>query len=557
MLAKLMKLLRESFPAKIISLVVASVLITSVVVGLATTRSTGNFLSEKTRDKIPSTLLGTATRLRVWYQDQFANLDELCQSQVFLDDLAEVLNAESAPDSASRAEVKKYLALVHKKFPVYDDLLLLRPDGSVVTTSTGMKPTPAAEVQTRIDEGAMDAQFTGAWATPDGSRTFQWLMVPIRYEGDLRAWVVARVDLVALGRLLRAPDLEPGAEFYLLDRHGRFLTQPRLATQRVLNSTAMQVPTRETGPITVETRNNYQGVRVFHAKTNIEELGWWLVYEEDYKMAMQPVLSAQRRIWVAVLVIVALAILAALRMVQSILRPIRDLYLGAQRINEGLVGVKIPKRSNDEIGEMIETFNEMANKITLSQAELQYKNKVLNQANDELQEANARLAELSVTDGLTGLFNHRHFWNLLNTELTRVNRYQGELGLMLVDLDDFKRVNDQFGHSVGDLLLQSVARILKETVRETDIVARYGGEEFAILLPDTDDSGVRNVSEKLRRHVESLRFKVPDTDIVLRVTVSAGVSVYRGNRREFFNDADKALYESKSKGKNQVQYMLR
>jgi diguanylate cyclase (GGDEF)-like protein len=198
----------------------------------------------------------------------------------------------------------------------------------------------------------------------------------------------------------------------------------------------------------------------------------------------------------------------------------------------------------------------MAMKITLSQAELQYKNKKLNSQNDELQDMNDRLEKLSVTDGLTGLFNHRHFWNLLNTELTRVNLHGANLALVLLDLDDFKRVNDKFGHAVGDQLLLTIANVLRDTIRDTDIVARYGGEEFAVLLPDTDESGVQQVAEKIRASIEAIRFNVSETDIVLKVTVSIGVSVFRGNRREFFNAADRALYQSKAAGKNCVHYAL-
>jgi diguanylate cyclase (GGDEF)-like protein len=280
------------------------------------------------------------------------------------------------------------------------------------------------------------------------------------------------------------------------------------------------------------------------------------VYEEDYELAMAPVLEAQRRIWVSVLIVGAIFILLTLRIAQSILRPIKGLAIGARRINEGLVGVKIPRGSSDEIGLLIDTFNEMAMKITLSQAELQYNYKKLNTTNMALTEKTAQLEKLSVTDGLTGLFNHRHFWNLMNTEMSTVAQNNGNLALVLVDLDDFKRVNDKFGHSVGDVLLKTIADVLSDTVRDTDIVARYGGEEFAIMLPDTDESGVQNVAEKLRAAVETIRFTVPDTDIVLKVTVSIGVSVFRGNRREFFNAADRALYQSKAAGKNCVHYAL-
>jgi len=556
MLLRLIKRIRESFSAKIIALVVASVLVTSFVVGLATTRSTGNFLTEKTSEKFPSTLRSTETRLRVWYKDQFQDLERLCQSKIFSDNLERVLASSVVVDSVSQAEIRKYFRLVHRKFPVYDDLMLLRLDGHVLTTASGRSPGDLSPVRSQIAEGPVVAQFTNAWPSADERRVFQWLLVPLKRDDVMRAWMVARVDLDELAELLRESDRGRGSDLFLLDGQGRFLTQPRIAEENVLSTRAMQVPTRQSGPIRVNTRSSHDGREVFHAKVHLEELGWWLVYEEDFKQAMLPVFSAQRRIWVAVLIIGAMAILAALRIAQSILRPIHDLSLGARRVNEGLVGVKIPKGADDEIGMMIDTFNEMATKISVSQAELNYKNKVLNTTNEQLQEMNTRLEELSVTDGLTGLFNHRHFWNLLNTELTRVNLYQGDLALVLIDLDDFKRVNDQFGHAVGDMLLQVVARILKDTVRGTDIVARYGGEEFAILLPDTNREGVEQVSEKLRRSVELMRFKVPDTDIVLRLTVSAGVSVFRGNRREFFNAADKALYQSKTHGKNQIHYAL-
>jgi len=362
------------------------------------------------------------------------------------------------------------------------------------------------------------------------------------------------VDMDEFGRLLRETTLGLGGDLCVLDGQGRFLTQPRNSDERRVTQRAMQVPTRQTGPVVVETRTNWAGRSVFHSKVHLEPQDWWIVYEEDFNEAMAPVLSAQRRTWVAVLLIGAIAILAALRIAKSMLKPIHDLAVGARRINEGLVGVNIPRGKDDEIGMMIDTFNEMAKRITLSQAELQYKNKIMNQKNDELEDMNKKLEELSVTDGLTGLFNHRHFWNLLNTELTRVDLYQGDLALVLVDLDDFKRVNDQFGHAVGDLLLQSIARLLSESVRDTDIVARYGGEEFTILMPDTNLAarGAADVAEKIRRAVEALRFKVPETDITLRVTVSIGVSIYRGNRRDFFNDADRALYRSKADGKNRI-----
>jgi diguanylate cyclase (GGDEF)-like protein len=560
MLERIIRPLRESFSAKIIALVSASVLVTSIVVGLVTIRSTKRFLSAKTSEKFPSVLNTVKSNVKVFYERQFNDLVRLSQSRVFVENLDVHLYspAGEAPNTTGAAELHKYLAIVHNKFPIYEDLIVMTADGEIVASTSSALDQDVDFVLANLDQLDGAARISPAVITPDASQVLQWLIVPVREkERDGRdVLMVARIDLRQLVFLLEEISLGKGGELYILDETGKYLTQPRFTDKPMLGVRGMQVPTRDPGAITVKRRNSYGGRSVFSSIAHLDETGWWLAYEEDYKTALAPVLNTETRIWVAVLFIGTIFVLVALKIVQSMMRPVHALKLGAERINEGLVGVNIPRGSIDEIGLLIDTFNEMAKTITLSKAELQYKNKMLNTQNDQLQELNEKLEELSVTDGLTGLFNHRHFWNILNTELTRVNLYQGDLALLLIDIDDFKRVNDQFGHAVGDLLLQSISRVMKETVRETDIVARYGGEEFAILLPDTDKRGVENVSEKLRGNVESMRFKVPETDITISVTISLGVSVFKGNRREFFNAADRALYLSKSEGKNRVNYAL-
>jgi diguanylate cyclase (GGDEF)-like protein len=552
---------KESFSAKITLLVACSVIATSFVVGLATTHSTGKFLTDRMKDKFPSTLATTATRLKLWHGRQLSELTRLAEAKALRDNLDQATQSSSASRVGSaRVQVDYFLELVKPSYPIYQQLLVLGPGGKLVAStldSPAAASEAAEEAWAEIGERGLEPGVSRPIV--EEGVVHEWLFVTAgdtSLAANAQSWLVARIALSDLEGSLSEVKVGTSGDLFVLDDQGRFLTQPRGAQERVVGKVAMQVPTRQVGPIVVERRHSHDGRAVFHSKVHLEELGWWLVYEEDYAYAMTPVIEAQRRIWVAVLVIGAIAILSALRIAQSILNPIHGLALGARRINEGLVGVKIPKGADDEIGMMIETFNEMAMKITLSQAELQYKNKMLNTQNDRLQDMNDRLEKLSVTDGLTGLFNHRHFWNLLNTELTRVNLHSGDLALVLLDLDDFKRVNDKFGHSVGDLMLQTVATVLGDTIRDTDIVARYGGEEFAVLLPDTDESGVQQVAEKIRASIEAIRFNVPDTDIVIKVTVSIGVSVFRGNRREFFNAADRALYQSKAAGKNCVHFAL-
>jgi diguanylate cyclase (GGDEF)-like protein len=555
-----LKRIQESFSAKITLLVACSVILTSFVVGLATTHSTGEFLTNRMKEQFPSTLTTTITRLRLWHGRQLSELERLGRSETLRANMGRSASGSLEAGRAARAQAVQYLRLVKSNYTAYLELIVLGPKGETLASTAATPEMAESRAQEAWNEIGENGFEPGA-SRPiiDEGAVHQWVFVPL---GDSavafvkQPWLVALVDIGHVEELLGEVKLGSGGDIFLLDDQGRFITQPRQASEPRVGTSAMQVPTRQEGPALVERRANYEGRQVFHSKVHIDELRWWIVYEEDYKIAMTPVLDAQQRIWVAVLAVGAIAILAALRIAQSILKPIHGLAIGAARINEGLVGVKIPKGAPDEIGMMIETFNEMAMKITLSQAELQYKNKMLNSQNDKLHEMNDRLEKLSVTDGLTGLFNHRHFWNLLNTELTRVNLHAANLALVLLDLDDFKRVNDKFGHAVGDQLLVTVANVLRETIRDTDIVARYGGEEFAVLLPDTDESGVQQVAEKIRASIEAIRFNVAETDIVLKVTVSIGVSVFRGNRREFFNAADRALYQSKAAGKNCVHYAL-
>ena len=166
---------------------------------------------------------------------------------------------------------------------------------------------------------------------------------------------------------------------------------------------------------------------------------------------------------------------------------------------------------------------------------------------------NARLHGLAVTDGLTGLANFRFFQERLREEFRRAQRYDSSLALVMMDLDHFKAVNDNFGHQAGDAVLSAAAQAVKQAVRETDLVARYGGEEFAMLLPQTHVAGALTVAERVSAGLRGLRF---DTTPGLRVTGSFGLSGFPGrgisSAELLVRTADQALYRSKTEGRNKI-----
>jgi len=175
----------------------------------------------------------------------------------------------------------------------------------------------------------------------------------------------------------------------------------------------------------------------------------------------------------------------------------------------------------------------------------------------QLELANAALRRLAHLDGLTEIPNRRAFDETLAWEWRRVERSGGEISLLLVDIDHFKRYNDRYGHSVGDECLRQVARVLSEShARPGDFAARYGGEEFAVILPETTPAGAAHVAERLRTAVSDLELTGVDIPEGARVTVSVGVAAIRpGNSTTpatLIEAADRALYAAKAQGRNRV-----
>jgi diguanylate cyclase (GGDEF)-like protein len=167
-----------------------------------------------------------------------------------------------------------------------------------------------------------------------------------------------------------------------------------------------------------------------------------------------------------------------------------------------------------------------------------------------------RVQRQAITDELTGLSNVRHFHELLDQEIERAQRFDNHIGLVMVDIDNFKSVNDTYGHPQGDLVLKEVARVLQEQSRDIDFPARYGGEEMSVILPQTDIGGAAMLAERMREAIEELEVRRLDGQGVLKMTASFGVAALPGSatdKRYLIAVADEALYRAKHAGKNRVE----
>lgn len=217
------------------------------------------------------------------------------------------------------------------------------------------------------------------------------------------------------------------------------------------------------------------------------------------------------------------------------------LLVASERGGRRCAGVMTIYRSNGAFTpSQREMFNYLSNQAIVSME------------NVELHELVARQA---VTDELTGLSNHRRFQEVMGAEVERATRFHQDLGLIMLDIDDFKAINDTYGHQQGDEVLREVAAVLRRESREIDEPSRYGGEEMAIALPQTDTAGAHRLAERMRTAIESTEIEFIDGSGSMRVTASFGVAAIpasASSAAELISAADTALYEAKRTGKNRT-----
>ena len=209
---------------------------------------------------------------------------------------------------------------------------------------------------------------------------------------------------------------------------------------------------------------------------------------------------------------------------------------------------EILQEANEELGKLNLSYEQLV--MELKQAKERAENLAL-----ELKDTNDKLRKLASMDSLTGLYNHRYFQDFMDKELGRATRNKKPFSLIMLDLDHFKKINDEYGHPRGDIVLKSISALIEKKVRTSDLVARYGGEEFAIILPETDLKGTVIFAERLRKTIE--QFEIQTDGIKIKVTISVGVTTWLpgGSVKEkskIINAADKALYNSKNTGRNKI-----
>jgi diguanylate cyclase (GGDEF)-like protein len=514
----------RSLAARVSFFVFAATLISALAVAWTSAQALRAFLRSKVEQKIPAAVEQIRDRLDLWYAQRTLDVQVFARSAIVVDALTAIARTGTGAPK-DRAELERYLTYVLEGLPQYSAIFVLDSEGRTLL-GVGAVPPFGPELLRHL--ASVDELEVSDVIAEREERPIQVFTSAVRGRDGRRLLTLHAV--LPLGeleeQLAGGAPAGPGRTL-VFDKRGGLVAASRPADKP---AHAMNRALVDAGAGAVRDYIASDGLRVVGSALPFPRLGWTLVVEEDYDVAFAPIAAILGRTAALNLGIVLALSVLAFGVVASMVRPLHALSDCARRLRDGEEGVELPVvHGADEVGILARSFGEMVN---------------------SLKRANEVLEQLAITDGLTKIHNHRFFQDQLGREIKRADRTSAPLALVLVDIDDFKALNDRFGHSAGDGVLERLAALLVGETRDQDLVARYGGEEFAVLAPGTDRAGALALAEKLRLSASESFFDVAGSRIA--ITVSVGVAVYHGDREAFFHEADRALYAAKGAGKDCV-----
>jgi diguanylate cyclase (GGDEF)-like protein len=461
-------------------------------------------------------------------------------------------------------KVQKSLYVTQSLFPeLLDEATFVQADGREILRIVQGRLVNTAEVNRGMSNPDF---FKTALALAEGEvhqgepyfslNTHQWVIpyaTPVIYDEVKKAGLVHfGLSLTHIQEILQAR-IHGEKSAFIVDENGDFIIHSdypgrerelflkaitrnhSLSFQAIIQK--MMVGERGFERYELDSRNHYaafQPIRTRYYNPNRWSIGISVPVQGVY--VGKGIVSSSMILFLTTLIAI---ILLSYRIGQVVTQPIRTLVSATEKVAQGDLTQVIPFKSKDDLGILAHSFNEMVEGL---------------RQREEFRSLNLELTELAITDGLTGLYNHRYLQDRLEEEIQRSVRSAKPFALLFCDLDNFKSFNDLNGHHLGDSALKEVAQVIRNAKRSMDIAARYGGEEFALILPETDGFEAKSVGERLRREVEQHAFEVRNPDN-FRLTVSIGITVFPQDGRtkeELLERADLMMYYAKCMGRNQV-----
>lgn len=350
------------------------------------------------------------------------------------------------------------------------------------------------------------------------------------YTSDNKPLGVIGIDfsIDRFSKMIDNTNLDNSGYTIIINSRGRILTHPN---EKMLGKVISNNPWINTVLKTKEgsTVQKLDGREYYLSYTTIAKTGWKFISLIPTSSMLNVVIPIRNRTITVAIISILVALFAGIMMSNYVANKIRNVIKYMNEVENGNLDVQSYYNGNDEFGDLNRQFNSMAQKLSMMMKESKL---------------------LSITDGLTKLYNHKYIYERLDEEIVRAKRLDSKLSIIMIDVDNFKEINDLYGHLAGDKSLYIIGSIIKSSLREMDIVGRYGGEEFLVILPGIGEKDCFIAAERIRKNVECLVWEYGERDL----TVSLGIKQFEDeNALELVEKADMNLYKAKNNGKNRVE----
>jgi diguanylate cyclase (GGDEF)-like protein len=537
----------DSIKSKIVVFAMLATLIPALSTAAVSYVQNKRALTEKLNEELAAVSRQTARELDIWMKEQRFDVRVFSRSFQVSENLERIRQGRRGNPATleALARMSDYLQSVQVRSAHYEALLVLDAEGTMLASSGGDYgdvPLPDGW----LDAVLRDQPFLGQpyWDSTV-AKTVVMTGVPIENSaGEFLGVLSGKAHFDSVNAVLDRFAPGESGEVYLVTASGSVITSSTSSSAETMQlhvDPSTLATLDEAAGSTAEYRDRF-GVAVVGTLNRVPGVGWAVIAQVPRAEAYAPI--AQLRNFALVLVTSLLIVVGAIAYVLGalIVRPLARLTEGAAEVAAGDLSVDLPIVGGGEVSYLTEVFNDMVARLREGRDALDAANESLRKKNDELQ-------RLSITDGLTGLYNRRHLMETLEAERRRTDRSERTFAVLMVDVDHFKQFNDRFGHQAGDEVLLRVAGILRKCTRDIDFPARYGGEEFCLLLSESTLEGAVEVAERIRAELADVNFEGE------KVTVSIGAAEYPTDGESVENvlaSADAALYEAKRSGRDRV-----
>lgn len=544
----------KSIRNKIILFSLLATLIPSIGLGVLSFYQNEMMIKENLTRELRALTNYAHRELELWIKEQIYTVRELSHSKILTEGMSSIGQSARRKSKHPKDFIQHYLNSVHTKLDTVVGLTAINTEGQILASTIDLQNSMSfLQDWTETVSTQGNVIIPPHWDANQATATLS-ILVPILSDDDyILGGLIATFDLQHIRAYLKDPIKSPLGEVLLLDTDGRIMlsSDGRILPDNQENMT-MSFKTEDLeqlqdNPGELDIPQGVASEKVIGLAYVSNNPPVTIIAHRGYD-SVYAAWKQQRDFFVGLAAaILFITAIIAYRMGHAIVVPLQKLISATENIVKGDFKIELETSQRNELGQLTQMFNQMADKLHQNQTEIDTTSR-------DMQEKNKLLETLSITDSLTGLFNRNKLNSIINDQLARFFRNNRPFAVLMIDIDYFKNLNDSLGHIAGDEIIVSVAQKISHCIRSVDFAARYGGDEFVVILTETTAEEAVKSAERIRSHVANIRYNATD-ELARVVTLSIGIIQSEAedtSLTHILSRVDSALYQAKNAGRNQT-----